>query len=294
MKNEGIDRDKRKWPLVLSAVIGTILIVIGCGLAYYFFNDNRTKNEIEQVSQTAGTLQQTLANLSQKGEEKLISQEQKEQEAIKERLRTGDTEGIKVVFLTFDDGPSEYTDAVLDILKAYNIKGTFFCRGREGEVAEAGYRRIVAEGHTLANHTYNHSYDLYKDPESFYADVALLDDYIKGVTGVAETSHIFRFPGGSLNANKTCVAGILDRGYNYADWNVSSTDAAPVTPDPEVITQRVVEGCHQNDVSTVLCHGEVKENTRTALPQIISTLKGEGYTFLAMEADFTYPRQLEL
>lgn len=214
-------------------------------------------------------------------------------EATKSRLRTGHTEGLKVVFLTFDDGPKEHTGEILDILKTYNVPATFFTVHREGPENVSFYQRIVAEGHTLANHTSSHDYDLYSNPTAFFADVDAQDAYIKQVTGLTETSHMFRFPGGSLNANKECVQGIIDRGYTYADWNVVAGDGTG-SPAPEVVVANIVEGCRGQEVSVVLCHAELKPNTQAALPAVIETLKAEGYTFLAMEKDFVYPQHLEV
>lgn len=214
-------------------------------------------------------------------------------EATKARLRSGHTKGLKVVFLTFDDGPSEYTGEVLDILNTYQIKGTFFTVHRSGEVKQAFYRRIVEEGHTLANHTNSHSYEIYNTPDAFFADVEAQDEYQRQLTGLSETSHLFRFPGGSLTANKECIQGILDRGYNYADWNVMAGDGSG-DPDPALVVENIIDGCHYQDVSIVLCHAELKPTTRAALPIVIEKLKAEGYTFLPMEKDFIYPRHLEV
>ena len=143
---------------------------------------------------------------------------------IKARLRSGDTDGIKVVFLTFDDGPSENTGELLDMLNEYDAKGTFFTTLHDNDNAKAMYRRIANEGHTLANHTSSHDYSLYNNPDAFLADVDELDQYQKTITGLAETSHVFRFPGGSMNSTEACVQGLVNRGWNYSDWNVSSGD----------------------------------------------------------------------
>ncbi|WKY44918.1 polysaccharide deacetylase family protein [Eubacteriaceae bacterium ES2] len=213
--------------------------------------------------------------------------------AIKERLRNNDTEGLKVIFLTFDDGPSTHTPEVLDLLAAYNIKATFFSNLHDSDDLAPYYQRIVAEGHTLANHTSSHDYDLYDDPTALMADIQNLRDYQIQLTGT-EPPKIFRFPGGSLNANESCIQAVLNAGYNYADWNVSSGDGSSSVPEIPVIESNIINGCHQYDVSVVLCHGEIKDNTRAALPTIIETLLAEGYTFLPMEADYSYPRQLEI
>ena len=289
-------KEKRKpfenWSkkMIVTAIIGLAVIVAGVIYGVHFARTVMASQGSE-VIQSVTTLQTSLNNVSQTAGKAVQSEKQKEIEAIKVKLRAGQTDGLKVVFLTFDDGPTEHTGEVLDILKQYGIQGTFFSKGNTGDVQEAAMKRIVAEGNTLANHSYSHNYSLYSNPSAFYADVQAQDDYIKRVTGMDPT-HIFRFPGGSLNANKTCAQGILDRGYNYVDWNVSSGDAAPTTPDVDSIVAAVVGGCQKYSVSVVLCHGELKANTRTALPQIIKNLQDLGYTFLPMEAGYTYPRQL--
>ena len=213
---------------------------------------------------------------------------------IKARLRSGDTDGIKVVFLTFDDGPSENTGELLDMLNEYDAKGTFFTTLHDNDNAKAMYRRIANEGHTLANHTSSHDYSLYNNPDAFLADVDELDQYQKTITGLAETSHVFRFPGGSMNSTEACVQGLVNRGWNYSDWNVSSGDGCADPPSSDVIAQMIIDGCRENDVSVVLSHAELKESSREAMPIVIETLQQEGYTFLNMEADYTYPRHLEV
>ena len=213
---------------------------------------------------------------------------------IKARLRSGDTDGIKVVFLTFDDGPSENTGELLDMLNEYDAKGTFFTTLHDNDNAKAMYRRITNEGHTLAYHTSSHDYSLYNNPDAFLADVDELDQYQKTITGLAETSHVFRFPGGSMNSTEACVQGLVNQGWNYSDWNVSSGDGCADPPSSDVIAQMIIDGCRENDVSVVLSHAELKESSREAMPIVIETLQQEGYTFLNMEKDYTYPRHLEV
>ena len=88
--------------------------------------------------------------------------ESTEGETIEEATETEqNTEEIKIrnVYLTFDDGPSVHTNEILDILKEYDVKATFFVVGKEGEKYEELYKRIVEEGHTLGMHSYSHRYD---------------------------------------------------------------------------------------------------------------------------------------
>ncbi|WP_195268185.1 polysaccharide deacetylase family protein [Eubacterium sp. 1001713B170207_170306_E7] len=245
-----------------------------------------------QPAASAGVLQQAANEQKKGGGPKVNAELRAKMDEVKAKLAADDTADLKVVFFTFDDGPSEHTGEILDLLRKYNIKATFFTNGREGPVMEEAYRRIVDEGHTLANHTWSHQYSLYKDPAAFYADVEKLDAYQKQVTGLKQTSHLFRFPGGSLNANATCTQGILDRGYNYVDWNVVCGDGTSNSLSVEQLTKNFIEGVHGHNVSTVLCHAEQKDNTRKALDKTFKTLLKEGYTFLPMEYDMELPRQI--
>lgn len=237
---------------------------------------------------------------AQNNEEVIIENQQKPSteimtndpiENMKIKLRNGDREGLKVVFLTFDDGPNENTGEILDVLKACEVKATFFTLKNETEIGREAYQRIIAEGHTLGNHTATHSYESYKNPEKFYKEVKELDDFQKEVTGV-EPSRIFRFPGGSSNANKSCVEGITNQGYTFVDWNVAADDEGQ--PSKERAAENMIEGCREHNVSVLLTHAELKSGPREALTEVIQTLKAEGYTFLPMEKDFNYSNAIHI
>ncbi|MEG0378703.1 MAG: polysaccharide deacetylase family protein [Eubacterium sp.] len=275
------------WLIAACVVITSVVFFIN-------YNPNAgVQKKLAEVETVAQSFKSVTEDTVKTGQEKLLSESKKKEEAIKQRLKSGDTKGIKVVFLTFDDGPSEHTNAILDLLKKYDAKATFFPNGREKEVELAAYKRIVQEGHTLGNHTYHHQYGLYNNPPAFYDDVAALDDLEKRATGIPQPSKMFRFPGGSNNSNATCVKGIVERGYNYADWNVSSGDGGSNPQSAAEIANRIISGVHEHDVSTVLCHAEMKSTTHEALPQVLETLKAEGYVFLPMDAGLEiYPRFL--
>lgn len=214
---------------------------------------------------------------------------------MRDKMRVNDTEGLKVVYLTFDDGPSSYTNQLLDTLAANDVKATFFTNGRTDETANAAYRRIVSDGHTLANHTWSHDYSLYEDPAAFLADVQKLHDYQVQVTG-KEPAKVFRFPGGSLNSNQACVDALAAQGYNYVDWNVDCEDGLSNSLTADQVFQRIVDGVHEYNVSVVLMHaeGEKKQGSRDALDPIIKQLKQEGYTFLTLEEDIIHQRQVDV
>ena len=105
---------------------------------------------------------------------------------------------VKRAYITIDDGPSPNTDRILDILNMYGVKATFFVNNKEGAENMLRYQRIVNEGHTIGLHSATHVYkSVYKDDQSFLADLQSNQSYIASITGVVPV--IYRFPGGSNN-----------------------------------------------------------------------------------------------
>lgn len=194
------------------------------------------------------------------------------------------------MYLTFDDGPStECTGEVLDILKKYDVKATFFVIGFDSsnESKKKLLKRIAAEGHTIGIHTYSHDYN------QIYASVdAYLDDFYKIYSLVYETTgvkaEIFRFPGGSINDyNSHIYQAIVDemtrRGFVYYDWNISSNDAVGYTASAASITDNVLKQSKDVSRGVILFHdSSTKSTTVAALPQIITGLQNQGYKIAAL------------
>lgn len=199
----------------------------------------------------------------------------------------------KICYLTFDDGPSvASTGQILDILKENNIKATFFVVYAEGEEAEALYKRIIAEGHTIGIHSASHDYDLiYSSVEAYLTDFEKLSSHIEGITGVKP--EIFRFPGGSINTYNSyiyqeLIAEMLRRGYTYYDWNVSSGDASFSPTAKDKVVNNVLSGSLKQDNAIVLMHDSYGHtSTVEALPDIIQGLKNQGYSFAALDKSVT-------
>lgn len=196
----------------------------------------------------------------------------------------------KTCYLTFDDGPTEEnTEEVLDILKKYDVKATFFVIYRDSASEKALYKRIVDEGHTIAVHSASHKYNkIYTSVDAYLADFEKLSNHIESITGVKPT--IFRFPGGSVNSYnmdiyQELIAEMIRRGYVYYDWNVSSGDTSTSHGDVSTITENVLNGCKKdsNDKIVLLHDGIGHSNTVQALPTIIEGLIEQGYTFSALD-----------
>lgn len=208
----------------------------------------------------------------------------------KENLaQPGDTHKV---YLTFDDGPSENTVAILDILKKHNIKATFFVIGNEDEDAGEIYKRIVDEGHTLAMHSYSHKYSmLYNTLEDFQNDFSKIQNYLYEVTG--EECLYYRFPGGSSNhVSNTSMTEFIQylnqQGITYFDWNVSSGDATSQAYTPEELVENVMTDIVKYKTSIVLMHdAETKVSTVEALEPMIESLQNMGAEILPIDENTT-------
>ncbi|MBR7089777.1 MAG: polysaccharide deacetylase [Lachnospiraceae bacterium] len=196
-----------------------------------------------------------------------------------------DSDGIHRVYLTFDDGPSIYTDDILDILAAYDVKATFFVVGRENTASYARYLRIIEEGHTLGMHSYSHVYsDIYASPESFAADTERIRSLLEDVTGYSPV--FYRFPGGSSNdVSATDMHELEDylssQGIVYFDWNVSSGDAGKTPLSPDQIINNALQGIESRDTTVILFHDTAaKRSTVYALPSIIEAIQSMDNTVI--------------
>lgn len=201
---------------------------------------------------------------------------------------------MRHVYLTFDDGPSVYTDDILDILATYNVKASFFVLPKEGYDEE--YKRIVEEGHTLGMHSYTHVYkDIYKNLDAFMEDVSAIQNFLYEKTGIV--TNYYRFPGGSSNAYckstlQTYLTYLQGRGIQYYDWNISSCDSeGPILSRAEVAAN-VLRNIGRYDDCMILMHdAQSKRSTVDALPEIIETILAMENTEILPITDESVPIQ---
>jgi len=204
--------------------------------------------------------------------------------------------GMREVYLTFDDGPSIYTDRILDILKEYGVKATFFVVAKGKEDYEDSLRRIVAEGHTLGMHSYSHKYrEIYASKEAFIKDVNALQDYLHDVTGVYP--QVYRFPGGSSNrasgvSMKDLEAYLSEIGVRYYDWNVSCRDATGRGLGKDSVTYYATHELADYSEAIILMHDAAdKKSTVDALPGIIEKILAMPDTVILPITEETVPIQ---
>jgi peptidoglycan/xylan/chitin deacetylase (PgdA/CDA1 family) len=206
-----------------------------------------------------------------------------------------DIEGTRYVYLTFDDGPSIYTDEILDILAEYDVKATFFVCGKPDAKYTDSYKRIVDEGHTLGMHSYSHKYsDIYSSVDAFSEDLKKLKHFLFDTTDVLPK--YYRFPGGSSNkVTKVDIHELMDvldtEGVTYFDWNVSAgDDRAGATKD--TIYNNIVGNIPKFKHCIVLMHDAAdKKSTVEALPEVIEAIKAMDDTVIVPITDDTLPVQ---
>ncbi len=180
----------------------------------------------------------------------------------------------KVLYLTFDDGPiPEVTPWVLDQLKAYDAKGTFFCVGENVEKHKAIYNQVKEEGHAVANHTYNHLNGWLEENASYFINVRKCAALVK--------SNLFRPPYGKLKRKQ---AQFLQRHYQIVMWDVLSGDFDPKISKEECL-KNVLE--YAKPGSIVVFHDSLKamDKLKYALPKVLKHYSDLGYSFQLLDAD---------
>ena len=213
----------------------------------------------------------------------------------KKNIGTLQQSNEKIVYLTFDDGPSENTQKILDILDEYKAKATFFVTGHNQKKNDM--LRIAHEkGHAVGLHTYTHDYaSVYESEQAYFDDLQKISNMVEKVTG--EKSRLIRFPGGSSNTiSRKYAPGLMtkltrevqEKGYQYFDWNCDSTDASGnnVPVDKLIGNATSSQAKHIN----ILMHDtDAKDTTVEALPKIIEHYRKQGYAFRALTVDSYAP-----
>lgn len=252
-------------------------------------NNEQLKLEIEDFKSSNKKLLEDNRTLKKQN----VELKNKLEASLTNKDSNSDIQVDKLAYLTFDDGPSDNTPKILDILKENNVKATFFVNGHP-ERKEI-YKRIISEGHVIGNHTYSHDYAvLYKTIDFFDNDKQKLDSFIFEITGIKP--QILRFPGGSNNRVSYNYGGIdfmnkltthiKQSGIKYFDWNVDSTDASVSTQSKDKIIFEVLNGSKGKKQAIILMHdSKPKTTTILALPSIIKGLKEQGFSFSILSSE---------
>ncbi len=243
----------------------------------------KAKEEKEKLQKEIDSLKKKNAALAAKKNSSTKTSSVKKTTSSK-NSSVSPSKGPKTCYLTFDDGPSDNTLKILNILDKYNAKATFFVINTK----KISYvKKIHEKGHTIGLHTYTHDYSkLYSSEKAYFSDLQKISDKVETLTGVK--SKIIRFPGGSSNqiSNKYCkgimkklIKSVPKKGYYYFDWNVDSMDASGSNVSYTKIKNSVLaSSANKNSICVLMHDTDAKNSTVTALPKIIEGLKKQGYT----------------
>lgn len=196
--------------------------------------------------------------------------------------------GAKILYLTFDDGPSYNTTKILDILDRYDAKATFFVIN--GGSYSYLYKEVVDRGHSIGLHSYTHSYsDIYRSEYAYFNDLQKISDAVYDWTGIR--SNLIRFPGGSSNTvSRYYCYGIMTeltqeverRGYVYFDWNAENDDATGAVLSAYEIYQAAISYAGPSRIVMLMHDSADKETTVNALPMIIEYYQSRGYYLIGL------------
>ncbi len=177
----------------------------------------------------------------------------------------------KIIYLTFDDGPNPVaTPFVLDELKKYNAKATFFCIGKNVQEQPELYQRIFIDGHRVGNHTHNHLNGFHTKDELWLQNVKEAAKWID--------SDLFRPPYGKIRSFPAKVLKESNPPFQIIMWDVLSADF-----DTSISPQKCLDNVtkHTKPGSIIVFHDSEKAfpNLRFALPEVLKLFSGEGYRF---------------
>ena len=245
---------------------------------------------IKSADKTADSVKKKLDEQKQNSKTNANQSSGETQKEVKQNEKPA-TSGEKVCYLTFDDGPSENTLKIINILKKYNVTATFFVTGNG---TNSYMKNITESGNTIALHTYSHDYKkIYSSSKAYFEDLNKIKELVKKETGVE--SNIIRFPGGSSNTvSRQYCKGIMStitkevekQGYYYFDWNVDSTDASGNNVAASKLINNIKTYSKGINNVVVLMHDTGSKNTTVeALPKIIEYYKSQGYVIKGLSED---------
>ena len=274
-------RKKRDLKIVITIIILAIISIIVC-LSIIFINK---KNNTKMTGANVNTENEINSNTVETSNQDLNGFDTNKFIDTIDNIYNGE-EG-KRVFLTFDDGPTkEVTPHILDILKEYNIKATFFVLGTYAKKNPDIIKRAYDEGHYIANHGYSHKYGtIYKSANTVLEEYNKTEEIIKdALNDESYSSHLFRFPGGSHggpyeNIKKQARNKLKEEGIAYLDWSALTYDAIGVNSKEKILENLKSTINGWNNVVVLMHDAADKQITYESLEDIIKYLQKEGYAF---------------
>lgn len=264
-RRKSYKKTKLRRRLAFITSLALIILIVGFGI-YIHHRSNTSDTPPENVYASADT--------------------ENTENPEDESLDTPNHGSDKVAYLTFDDGPSSVvTPQILDILKSYKIKATFFVLGLEAERNPELLKRIYNEGHKIANHSYSHNYKhIYSSVEALLNEINQTNAIIDEALGFYYGNTVFRFPGGSFEKAACFKQSVNEMGFKYVDWNCLGSDAVSGTKTAdEILSSTINTSINKNPVTILLHDTNAKQTTADALPAIIEYFINEGYEFKTID-----------
>ena len=185
---------------------------------------------------------------------------------------------LKVVALTFDDGPGPNTDEVLEIMRNHDVKGTFYLSGYEIERNIFDAKKIVNDGHEIGNHTYYHKRMIFKSPSFIKNELDKTDELISKIGYEGDIT--FRPPNGRRLILLPYILSKQNR--STVLWNIEPESFPEVAADSDKIVDYVIENIEPGSIILLHVMYESRRQSVNAVEGIISYLKEEGYSFLTV------------
>lgn len=280
-----MDRRERKIKLIDIFILISCLSCIFVGYSVYKHYNTYIKqlSSIEQLDKEISELKTQLDDISNI-DEKINNAKDDYYNAIvklEEDIRNNKSDK-KIAYITIDDGPYELTHEFLKVLKDYNVKATFFTLMKPDR--KHIYEKILAEGHTIGNHTASHTLSaggIYSSTSKFVNDIRTLENWLKQEFNYTPT--LYRFPGGIATAGNLGkpISEALKDDYKYVQWNVDVGDGSTVLMENGRPYEYFLSQINEQDIAVILMH-DYSENTVEDLPKMIEYLNEHGYMILPL------------
>ncbi|MBP1992280.1 polysaccharide deacetylase [Paenibacillus eucommiae] len=248
-------------------------------------SNNQKVVEQKVIDEKAGNQQAVNQDAKNQATFKLLNEGKRQGLQQEQQDKTYKIPEKPTVYLTFDDGPSKLTGPVLDLLQKENIKASFFVLGKEAQAHPELIRRIINEGHTIGNHSYDHIYkELYSDFSSFWEQLQRTEQILNDTAGVKP--RLVRAPGGTFTNFDAYYYYYMDQaGYTVVDWNVDSGDSRKKNVPKGDIIEEVKKAPLKHEMTVLFHDGSGHEATLEALPEVIRYFKNKGYAFAPLSAE---------
>lgn len=285
------DRKLNKRGKIAVAILLTTMILVFAGL--FGGKKDTVKEEATALDTLSVSFEPMVSFADSKLNETIMEKEQEEKEEARQKAfeeQNKEDQQENAIYLTFDDGPSEFADELLDILNDYDMSATFFMLGPNMEEHQEVVKRMKDEGFGLALHGITHEVEeVYADASAPVGEMTDGQEILEDITGFS--SDMARLPYGSVPYLTEEMRFLLDQDdFNIWDWNVDSNDWKSDEPYVQNTIEEIERIKETDEAPVVLLHD--KEETIKHLPELLSYINEQGYKTKVLDNDMvpiTFP-----